>query len=691
MRACLHWQAAARLFQRTLRRALEPKGNLGQPRNFPVATAGSFGYNRGCLPMTKLPRLNNRFLLLAAILPVLLLAGCGPGVSSQQPPPTPTSLAGLQQAIQSILTANHVPGAGIALVNKDKVIWAGGVGQARLATGKPMTADTMFRVGPLTRTFVALALLKLQEEKKIDLTAKLADVAPTLAFQNRWRATNPVTVADVLENTAGFDDALPSEIYNLSGQTGPVPFEITTLFPEPLVSRWPPGTRMSFSDPGYSVAAYLIWKATFLQFDQYIEQEILPPLGMTQSGFTLTDKIYAQLAQGYHGNPPRAIPYLNVYLRSAEDLKSSPTDLAKLVQMFLNGGEAGDQQIVSADSIARMEYPQTTLAAKGGLRDGYGFANASILNGPVVQHGLVGEAGGDISGYRSSFGYMPGQGVGYVALINSDSGAGALRSIDELLARYLLAGQTLPQPPTASVPPAQLEQLAGYYEKQNPRNQMTAFYDVLLGGARVSFSSGQLYLKQGWFDPGQALVPTGNNQFRFPDQPAASMIFFPGPSGQEILAMGTPGGFYGQRRGELWPLTRFILIHLALLAILSSLVFAPWWIPRKLMGKMKNAGNLSLRVMPLLAGVCLLGIGLVLSWTPIWVLGTYNMASVSVWLLTWLFAAFSALGIILSWPAHSSAGNRKVLWHSLIVSAACCGLTFYMAWWRLLGIRLWKH
>lgn len=640
--------------------------------------------------MIKLPRLDNRFLLLAAILPVLLLVGCGPGPASQQPPSTPTSLAGLQQAIQSILTANHVPGAGIALVNKDEVIWAGGVGQARTATGKSMTADTMFRVGPLTQTFVALALLKLQEAKKIDLTAKLADVAPTLAFQNRWRATNPVTVANVLENSAGFDDALPSEIYNLSGQAGLLPFDMTTLFPEPLISRWPPGTRMSFSDPGYSVAAYLIWKATSLQFDQYIEQEILQPLGMMQSGFTLTDKIYAQLAQGYHGNPPRAIPYLNVYLRSTEDLKSSPTELANLVQMFLNGGNAGDQQIVSADSIARMEYPQTTLAAKAGLRDGYGFANASILYGPIVQHGIGGEEAGDISGFRSSFGYMPDQGVGYVALINNDSGAGALRSIDELLARYLLAGQTLPQPPTAGVSPAQLDQFTGYYEKENPRNQMTAFYDALLGGAHVSLSGGQLYVKEGWFGPEQALVPTGNDQFRFPDQAEASMIFFAGPSGEEILATGTPGGFYGQRRGGLWPFMRFVLILLALLAMLSSLFFALWWVPRKLMGKMKDAGNISLRVMPLLAGLCLLGIGLILAWAPIWVLGTYNMASVAVWLLSWLFAAFSALGIILAWPAHWSAGNRKVFWHSVIVSAFCCGLAIYMACWHLLGIRLWK-
>ena len=640
--------------------------------------------------MIKLLRSFPPFALLAALATVLLLAGIGKSRAQQPAPAVPTSLADLQEAIQGILTANHVPGAGIALVSKDKVIWAGGVGKARLATNTPVTQDTMFRVGPITQTFVALALLQLQEQKKIDLNAKLSTLAPTLPFQNPWRETNPITVAEVLENTAGFGSALPGEVYNIAVQPPPTQYQVSTQFPLPLVARWRPGTRMAFSDPGYGVAGYLIWKATQFHFDQYIEQNILQPLGMTKSGFTLTDKIFAQLAQGYDGNPPHALPYLNIYLRPAGDLKSSPEELAKLVQMFLNGGKAGNQQIVSAASIKRMEYPQTTLAAQAGLRDGYGFANGSILEGPVVQHGIGPGSGGNVGGYLSSFGYMPDQGVGYVALINSASGANALRSIDELLTRYLVAGQKLPQPPSASLTPAQLKPYTGYYECENPPDPFTAFRYVLLDGVHISLSGDQLYWKQGWVAPSRALIPTGNDQFRFADQAAASMIFFRGPAGREILATATPGGFFGERRGERWPLARFILIHLALLAILSSFAFAFWWIPRKIMGRMKEEENLWLRGMPLLAGLSLLAAYLIVIWSPIWVLGTYNIASVGVNLLTWLFAGFSVLGLIIAWRTHSKPGNLLAFWHSLIVTIACCGLTIYMAHWHILGIQLWK-
>lgn len=621
---------------------------------------------------------------IAVALGFALLAGCAAAPKHPSPPgPTPTSIPALQSAIQSILTRYHVPGAGIALVNKDKVIWTGGVGMARLATNTPVTADTMFRVGSITKSFVALALLQLREKGEIHLNAKLSDVAPTLPFRNPWESTDPVTVADVLEHTAGFDDMPPSEIYNLYGPADQDPFAVCERFSETLVSRWPPGTRMAYSNPDYGVAGYLIWKASHEQFNPYIRDNILTPLGMSVSGFTLTDKIFAQLAQGYSGNPPRPAPYLNIYLRSAGDFKSSPAEMAKFVQMFLNGGKAGNQQIVSAASIKRMEYPQTTMAARAGLKEGYGLANYATLDGPVVEHGHD----GGISGFLSTYNYMPNQGVGYVALINSDTGGDALEQIDRLLENYLLAGQTLPTPPTTTVSAGQLRQFTGYYEKENPREQMGAFLDVLLGGLRVSLANGRLYLK-GWRGPARRLVPTGKNQFRFSDQAAASMIFLPGSNGHEILAMG--GGFFGERRGEFWPIARIVLLGLALVALASSLLFALWWFPRKLLGKMKGAAGIPLRTMPLLAALSLIAAFWILSSTPIWVLGTYDMQSVVVCLLTWAFAAFSVLGVVLAWPAHWQAVHRAAFWHSLIVSLICCALTIYMAYWHLLGMQLWK-
>src|SRR6266851_2935914 len=89
---------------------------------------------------------------IAVVALAMFLAGC----SRPQPPetPTPKTIAELKAAIEAALRKYHIPGVGIALVSKDKVIWAGGVGKADLATNKDVTADTMFRIGSITKGFV---------------------------------------------------------------------------------------------------------------------------------------------------------------------------------------------------------------------------------------------------------------------------------------------------------------------------------------------------------------------------------------------------------------------------------------------------------------------------------------------------------------------------------------------------------
>ena len=96
-------------------------------------------------------------------------------------------------------------------------MFAGGVGKADLATNRDVTADTMFRIGSITKSFVALSLLKLQEQGKVGLDAKVAEVVPEVKIVNRWDATDPIRIENLLEHTAGFDDMPPAETYDMSG------------------------------------------------------------------------------------------------------------------------------------------------------------------------------------------------------------------------------------------------------------------------------------------------------------------------------------------------------------------------------------------------------------------------------------------------------------------------------------------
>src|SRR5216684_5465458 len=118
-----------------------------------------------------------------------------PGVAQQKSElPHPKTLPELQQAIKGALDKEHVPGAGVALVGNGEVLWCGGIGEADIAAKRAVSCDTEFRVGSISKIFVALALLKLQEEGRINLYARLQDVAPEIPFKNRWEATHPVRV-----------------------------------------------------------------------------------------------------------------------------------------------------------------------------------------------------------------------------------------------------------------------------------------------------------------------------------------------------------------------------------------------------------------------------------------------------------------------------------------------------------------
>ncbi|HXR07449.1 MAG TPA: serine hydrolase domain-containing protein, partial [Candidatus Acidoferrum sp.] len=177
-------------------------------------------------------------LLRVWLLVCLLVATEGEGQSG------PKSIPELQQAIETVLRENRTPGAGIAIVSRDKAEWVAGIGKADVAANQPVTAETLFRIGSVSKAFVALAALQLQEEGKLKLTDTVRQWTPEVAFGNRWEATDPVRLVHLMEHTSGFDDIRPRE-YALNDPT-PIALKDALAFgASSRVCRWRPGTRMA--------------------------------------------------------------------------------------------------------------------------------------------------------------------------------------------------------------------------------------------------------------------------------------------------------------------------------------------------------------------------------------------------------------------------------------------------------------
>lgn len=635
-----------------------------------------------------------RRILLAAITLSFLIAGLAPLASAQaeqkkEELPHPKTLEELQKAMKDVVEKERVTGAGVALVSNGQLLWCGGIGKADMLANRDVTCDTEFRVGSISKTFVALALLKLEEEGKINLYARLQDVAPEVPLKNRWASSNPVRIVNLLEHSAGFDDMEPSEVYNRHDRWDYPLLDVFKRFQEPQDVRWPPGTRFSYSNPGYGIAGYLIEKVGGQPFDAYIQQNILAPLEISVGDFRLTDANRAALAQGYEGNPPRAIPYKNIYLRPAGDMKASPAELAKLVQFFLRRGRAGDIQLVKPETIARMEYPETISSAKNGLRLGYGLANYTESDGGAITHGHDGGIDGFISTYR----YMPEQNWGYVVLLNSTVSYKALEDMNHLAIEFLSKDFPKPQQPVISLAANELKKFSGYYAPRAPRNQLLAFLGELTGGTWIRVKDGRLESSSLFGKGHEPLLPVGKNLFRGEKEPEATAVFFPDAKGRMIyVGSGENGEAYGERIFPIWVFTRLLLLAASALVMASALPYALFWgswlLLARFFQKLKRVKHVRVRAVPLFA---VLSLFLVLfAFTKAMDnIGTFNFWSFLIWLLTIAFLVLSLVGLALAVSVPKAEMHKAERIYSLLVSSACCVVTLFFSSWHLIGLRLW--
>jgi CubicO group peptidase (beta-lactamase class C family) len=341
-------------------------------------------------------------------------------VSAGMPPSEPIipqSIPELEKALSKILWESKVPGMGMALVSREKIIWVRGIGLADVAQKKPATANTLFRIASVSKGFVALAALQLRAQGKLDFSATLRSLAPEIEFKNPWEATDPVRIVHLLEHTTGFEDSHLCDFARQDPLSNNLK-EALAFDPDSRISRWPPGERFAYCNTGTAMVAYVIQKITGQPFETYIEEHIFRPLSMNQASYFLTPKVERQLSKCYHADGVRPFPYDHAPFRADWAINASPNELANYVRMYLQRGQLDGKQIVSEADIERMEMPSTTPGAQQGLKVGYGLYNYSYTQNGFVFHGHD----GGIYGALTRMAYLPTYGVGYIFTINAGNG-----------------------------------------------------------------------------------------------------------------------------------------------------------------------------------------------------------------------------------------------------------------------------
>ena len=412
----------------------------------------------------------------------------------------------LQNEIENILNDYKGLCAGIALISKDQPDWIVGIGNSDSIKIQPISVNTIFRIASISKMFVALAILKLQEKGHLKLEDRIKDIVPEVEFENPWEDTDPIRIVHLLEHTTGWDEShLVERVHN---HNTPILLKKALEFhPHSRKSRWVPGSRMSYCNSGYAVAAYIVEKASGMPYEQFVYDNILEPLKMDHSTF-FNDSLYQQWGAETYNWAMEMVDYKHELYRPSGAMNSSPKDMAQILKILINRGAIDSLNLFYEKSILRMEVSQSTPGAQEGLELGYGLGNFTTIYNGFNYHGHDGAMDGGLS----QLAYLPEYGVGHVLLLNANN-AQAMDRLAKLLRDFETEKLLLPKPQKTEYE-GLIDIEDGYYLAVNPRNQNLFYQDLLFAGIEKI----EVYkntVSRSWLLPGPSTMyhPVSSNQF----------------------------------------------------------------------------------------------------------------------------------------------------------------------------------
>ena len=439
----------------------------------------------------------------------------------------------LTQQLERIKQQTGVGAVAYALVESNKIVATGGIGKYGNNNARPVTETSLFRIGSITKTFTSLAVMRLVELDKLQLDAAIKTLEPDIPLHNPWPET-PVTLAMLLEHTAGLQDLTREEF------DYPTPLSLQAALnikPEARQLRWPPGYHYGYSNLGAGYVGRVIEIVTKEDYDDWFEREILATLGMQDSQLHWTKELEKNLVTGYNTDLKTKIPYWHTLFRPFGGLNTTAKDMAKFLLLF-TGAPDLNKNIVSANAIKRMETPETSLAAKAGLKTGYGLG---IRNTYFNGHKIYGH-GGDADGYLAEFAYSKESQRAYFVVINAfrhDILDNFTKQLNSWLIEQLPAGEETILP--ASIKPLSGEKmltLAGEYREVATRFpfQNNGPAEIL----RINNVDNQLFRCISTTKTNKCIkiLPVTEALFRIEGESHASMAFVKAPDGNLYLQTG---------------------------------------------------------------------------------------------------------------------------------------------------------
>jgi len=375
-------------------------------------------------------RSRRRFLAVAALLLPILLCGAGTRAVAGETAGVAGVRGWLDAHVPEMMREAGLPGFSIAIVREGTTVYAEGFGARDPQKNLPATPDTLYGIGSITKSFVAIAILQLAEQGRLSLDDPVSRHVPLeLGLPGK-----PITIRHLLTHSPGFPNLGTSTVLisrGLGSDTG-VPMSSADDFYRFVNGAkgeivFAPGEHFFYNNAAWRILGSIVQKASGLPFHRYVKERILTPLGMKRStldtavAFADADHLIPT-RRGKDGPEPAPFPYPNPeanpgfsFLSAAGGVLSSVNEMTLYVNALIDQGRYPGGRLVGPESMTQMQTLQIETGDSYFGTTGYGFGlriMMDFLGYKQVSHG------GSISVSTAHMAFIPDLKLGVVMMGN---------------------------------------------------------------------------------------------------------------------------------------------------------------------------------------------------------------------------------------------------------------------------------
>ena len=631
-------------------------------------------------------------LLLFYMVIQLTLASIAP-VYSEEISASSVNLSGLEtffdEYLETQMTANHIAGVTVSVVKDGNVLMSKGYGYADVSEKIPVDPEkTVFILGSLSKLFTWTAIMQLVEKGKLVLDA---DINTYLDFEIPATFPEAITLNHLMAHNAGFEDNKYGQMAATPEQMIPLGEWLKTNIPARV---YPPGQFSAYANYGAALAGYIIERISGMSYDEYIEKNLLGPLGMSQttSRQPIPSFLNADMSQGYifTDGEFQLKPEFNVAANVAPSgaFRSTASDIARFMIAHLNDGQYGENRILQP-AASQLMHRQSFSHNPHVNGMAHGFWELD-MNGQEI----IGHAGSHFI-FNSLLMLFPEHHLGVFIASNSQGGTAFLGENFSVFKRAFV-DRFFPQEVPAINPPADFPRRAGRF---------SGSYHMVMGGSETTPEKliTMMMAANVQADENGLLVSLPEGKKRFVE---VEPLVFRQEDGEEVIAFNEDGdGAISECFLKSIPVTALVksrwfetlAFNLALLGVsailfLSALIatLVVFFTRRKRAKsapstRLENAGRWIAGLASLLSLLFLVGAfasifniyGLYIGKLPLWTF--IPVLSIVVALLALGTIVFT----VLAWAKQFWGVAGRI--HYTLVSLAAISFVWFMYFWNLLG------